>query len=128
MGDSDDSYDFSRLEYFVENLRNGDELVMGNRFKGGFLPGASPWLNRYIGNPVLSGIGVLFFKCPAGDFHCGLGGFSKEAYQNPEIVRTAPHNQVITQLRAEALEDPEKWAMTWRAYKRKHKLNSLNLE
>jgi glycosyltransferase involved in cell wall biosynthesis len=77
MGDADQSYDFSALDPFVERLRAGDELVMGNRFKGGIKPGAMPPLHRYLGNPVLSFIGGLFFKIPVGDFHCGLRGFSK---------------------------------------------------
>lgn len=79
MGDSDDSYDFLNLYKFVENLRDGYDLVMGNRFKGGVKKGAMPFLHRYIGNPVLSFIGRLFFKTKIGDFHCGLRGFSKEA-------------------------------------------------
>jgi hypothetical protein len=80
MGDADDSYDFSNIEPFVERLRQGDELVMGNRFRGGIKPGAMPWLHRYIGNPILSGILNLFFRTPAGDAHCGLRGFRKDAY------------------------------------------------
>ncbi len=79
MGDADDSYDFVNLEPFVENLRRGDELVMGNRFKGGIRPGAMPPLHRYLGNPVLTWIGRLFFGSPSGDFHCGLRGFNREA-------------------------------------------------
>jgi glycosyltransferase involved in cell wall biosynthesis len=79
MGDSDDSYDFSRLDGFVERLRDGWQLVMGNRFKGGIAPGAMPPLHRYLGNPVLTGIGRLFFRSPSGDFHCGLRGFDREA-------------------------------------------------
>ena len=81
MGDADDSYDFSRLEGFVERLRQGHDLVMGNRFRGGIMPGAMPWLHRYIGNPVLSGILNLFFHSGVGDAHCGLRGFSKESYK-----------------------------------------------
>jgi glycosyltransferase involved in cell wall biosynthesis len=88
MGDSDDSYDFSSIYPFVEQLRAGHELVMGNRFRGGILPGAMPWKHRWIGNPVLSGIGRLFFHCPAGDFHCGLRAFSKAAYQRMELQTT----------------------------------------
>lgn len=80
MGDADDSYDFSKLDAFVEQLRAGADLVMGNRFRGGILPGAMPWKNRYIGNPALSTIGRVLFKCPVRDFHCGLRGFSKEAF------------------------------------------------
>ena len=79
MGDSDDSYDFSRLEPFVEKLREGNDLVMGNRFKGGIQPGAMPALHRYLGNPVLTTIGRMFFRSPCGDFHCGLRGFNRTA-------------------------------------------------
>jgi glycosyltransferase involved in cell wall biosynthesis len=79
MGDADDSYDFSNLHPFVKKLRGGAELVMGNRFKGGIAPGAMPGLHKYLGNPVLSGLGRLFFKAPVGDFHCGLRGFDREA-------------------------------------------------
>ncbi|MCK5876330.1 MAG: glycosyltransferase family 2 protein [Candidatus Marithrix sp.] len=78
MGDADDSYDFSKLEYFLEKLRAGFDLVMGNRFSGGIKPGAMPFLHLYLGNPILSGIGKLFFKSPIGDFHCGLRGFKRE--------------------------------------------------
>ena len=79
MGDSDDSYDFSRLEGFVEKLHAGYQLVMGNRFLGGIAPGAMPPLHRYLGNPVLSTIGRVFFRSPCGDFHCGLRGFERSA-------------------------------------------------
>jgi glycosyltransferase involved in cell wall biosynthesis len=80
MGDSDDSYDFSNLSPFVEKLTEGYDLVMGNRFLGGIAKGAMPWKNRYIGNPILTWIGRLLFKCPAKDFHCGLRGFNKKAF------------------------------------------------
>jgi len=79
MGDSDDSYDFSALGGFLERLRAGDDLVMGNRFKGGIKPGAMPALHRYLGNPVLSAIGRAFFHSPVRDFHCGLRGFRRDA-------------------------------------------------
>jgi glycosyltransferase involved in cell wall biosynthesis len=79
MGDGDDSYDFENLDGMVEHLRDGADLVMGNRFKGGIAPGAMPFLHRYLGNPVLSFLGRLFFSVPVGDFHCGLRGFSREA-------------------------------------------------
>ncbi len=79
MGDADDSYDFSALMPFVEALRDGGELVMGNRFQGGIAPGAMPPLHRYLGNPVLSFLGRRFFGAAIGDFHCGLRGFSREA-------------------------------------------------
>jgi glycosyltransferase involved in cell wall biosynthesis len=79
MGDSDDSYDFSNLHLFVEKLREGFELVMGNRFQGGVMPGAMPPLHRYLGNPVLTTVGRLFFRSPCGDFHCGLRGFRRDS-------------------------------------------------
>jgi len=79
VGDADDSYDFAALGPFVEKLRAGAELVMGNRFRGDIAPGAMPPLHRYLGNPVLSGIGRLFFSSPVGDFHCGLRGFRRES-------------------------------------------------
>jgi len=88
MGDGDDSYDFSRLDPFVEQLRVGVDLVMGNRFLGGIAPGAMPWKNKHIGNPVLSRIGRLFFKCPVRDFHCGLRGFSRAAFERMELQTT----------------------------------------
>jgi hypothetical protein len=79
MGDADDSYDFENLDSMLEQLRGGAELVMGNRFQGGIAPGAMPFLHRYLGNPVLSFLGRLFFKVPVGDFHCGLRGFQRAA-------------------------------------------------
>ncbi len=79
MADSDDSYDFSALDPFVAKLRQGWQLVMGNRFQGGIKPGAMPNLHRYLGNPVLTAIGRLFFRSPCGDFHCGLRGFDRQA-------------------------------------------------
>lgn len=88
MGDSDDSYDFSNLDVFVEALRQGADLVMGNRFKGGIRPGAMPWKNRYIGNPILSSIGRLLFKTPIRDFHCGLRGFSRNAFLKMDLHTT----------------------------------------
>jgi glycosyltransferase involved in cell wall biosynthesis len=88
MGDADDSYDFTRLGPFVEQLRAGYDLVMGNRFKGGIKPGAMPPLHRYLGNPVLTAVGRLFFHSPCGDFHCGLRGFSKEAVLGLDLRTT----------------------------------------
>jgi glycosyltransferase involved in cell wall biosynthesis len=79
MGDSDDSYDFTALDPFIARLREGYALVMGNRFLGGIKPGAMPPLHRYLGNPVLSTIGRVFFGGPVRDFHCGLRGFDREA-------------------------------------------------
>jgi hypothetical protein len=82
MGDSDESYDFSALLPFVEKLRAGYDLVMGNRFKGHIAPGAMPLTHRYFGNPFLTAVGRLFFSCKeCGDFYCGLRGFRKEAMQ-----------------------------------------------
>ena len=78
MGDADDSYDFRALMPFVDELRAGADLVMGNRFKGGIGPGAMPASHRFLGNPVLSGLGRLFFSIPIGDFHCGLRGFRRD--------------------------------------------------
>ncbi|MEO7597650.1 MAG: glycosyltransferase family 2 protein [Opitutus sp.] len=85
MGDSDGSYDFTHAGRFLEKLREGWDIVMGNRFKGGVQAGAMPWKNRYFGNPLLSGLGRLFFRCPVGDFHCGLRAFSKTAYDRLEL-------------------------------------------
>jgi glycosyltransferase involved in cell wall biosynthesis len=88
MGDADDSYDFSAIGPFVEKLREGNDLVMGNRFAGGIRPGAMPALHRYLGNPVLSRIGRVFFKSPVGDFHCGLRGFRKAAIEGLDLRTT----------------------------------------
>lgn len=86
MGDSDDSYDFSNLMPFVNKLRDGHDLVLGNRFRGGIEKGAMPFLHRYLGNPVLSRIGKVFFGSPCGDFHCGLRGFSKSSIEQLNLV------------------------------------------
>jgi glycosyltransferase involved in cell wall biosynthesis len=86
MGDADGSYDFSNLGGFVERLRGGAQLVMGNRFRGGIEPGAMPHLHRYLGNPVLSFLGRLYFRTSIGDFHCGLRGFSREAVKELNLV------------------------------------------
>ncbi|WCO00838.1 glycosyltransferase family 2 protein [Psychroserpens ponticola] len=88
MADADDSYDFSHLMPFLKELRNGNELVMGNRFKGGIEKNAMPFLHKYLGNPVLSFVGRLFFKIKIGDFHCGLRGFSKAAYSKLGLKTT----------------------------------------
>jgi glycosyltransferase involved in cell wall biosynthesis len=88
MADSDDSYDFSDLDPFLAKLREGYDLVMGNRFKGGIRPGAMPWKNRYIGNPILSSIGKLLFRCPANDFHCGIRGYSRDAFNRMDLHTT----------------------------------------
>ena len=91
MGDADASYDFSDLTGFVKKFQEGFELVMGCRLPiggGTISPGAMPWKNRWLGNPVLSFIGRLFFKCPAHDFHCGLRGFTKAAFEKMELQTT----------------------------------------
>ena len=79
MADADDSYDLSTLGPFVEALRGGADLVMGNRFAGGIEPGAMPALHRYLGNPVLTAIGRIMFRSPVRDFHCGIRGFRRDA-------------------------------------------------
>ncbi|MCI9647018.1 MAG: glycosyltransferase family 2 protein [Lachnospiraceae bacterium] len=88
MGDADDSYDFLHLSPFVEKLREGYDLVMGNRFKGGIEPGAMPPLHRYLGNPVLSFIARLFFPCKIGDYHCGLRGYNRASILKLGLVTT----------------------------------------
>jgi len=88
MADSDDSYDFSHIPRFVEQLRAGSELVMGNRFLGGIRHGAMPVLHRYLGNPVLTAIGRLFFHSPSRDFHCGIRAFRKDSYDRMDIRST----------------------------------------
>lgn len=110
MGDADDSYDFSNLNPFVRKLRNGYDLVMGNRFKGGIESGAMPFLHRYLGNPVLTGIGKLLFASPCDDFHCGLRGFRKDAitdldlqtsgmeFASEMVVKATLHKMQITEV------------------------------
>lgn len=88
MGDSDCSYDFGEISAFIERLREGYDLVMGNRFKGGIKKGAMPPLHQYLGNPVLSFIGRLFFMSKIGDFHCGLRGFNRQAIIDIELCTT----------------------------------------
>jgi glycosyltransferase involved in cell wall biosynthesis len=110
MGDADDSYDFSRLDAFIERLRAGDDLVMGNRFAGGIEPGAMPWLHRYIGNPLLSFAGRLMFHVPIRDFHCGLRGMRSDSvralglrstgmeFASEMVVRAALSQQTISEV------------------------------
>jgi glycosyltransferase involved in cell wall biosynthesis len=88
MGDADDSYDFADLDEFMGRLRAGDELVMGNRFRGGIEPGAMPPLHKYLGNPVLSWIGRLLFRSPIKDFHCGLRGFNRQSILDLHLLTT----------------------------------------
>lgn len=88
MGDSDDTYEFLEIERFVNPLREGYDFVIGSRFKGTILPGAMPWANRYIGNPILSGMLRLFFHTDISDSHCGIRGFTKEAYRKMNLKTT----------------------------------------
>lgn len=91
MGDADDSYDFSNIDPFMEKLREGYDLVMGCRLPSGggtILPGAMPWKNRWIGNPVLSFLGRLFFRIKIHDFHCGMRGFVTEAFRKINLKTT----------------------------------------
>ena len=88
VGDSDDSYDFSKLDKFIKKLDCGFDLVVGNRFLGGIKKGAMPWKNRYIGNPILSFIGTFLFKCPVKDFHCGLRGYTMDAFLKMNLRTT----------------------------------------
>jgi glycosyltransferase involved in cell wall biosynthesis len=110
MGDADGSYDFGRLEEFVAQLRGGADLVMGNRFRGGILAGAMPFSHRYLGNPVLSRLGRLFFHASVGDFQCGLRGFNRDSirqiglqsigmeFASEMVVKAALNRLVITEL------------------------------
>lgn len=100
MGDADDSYDLKNLEPFIFALNNGAQLVMGNRFKGGIAPGAMPPLHRWIGNPVLSALGRLFFQLPIGDFHCGLRAFHAKSIRDLHL--TAPGMEFATEMIAKA--------------------------
>ena len=88
MADADDSYNFAHIPRFLVELRNGADLVMGNRFAGGIGPGAMPFLHRYLGNPVLSWMGRALFRTPIGDFHCGIRAFSRAAYQRLDLRTT----------------------------------------
>lgn len=101
MGDADDSYDFANLAPFVAALREGGELVMGNRFQGGIAPGAMPPLHRYLGNPVLSFLGRRLYKSRIGDFHCGLRGFSRDAIRGLEL--SAPGMEFASEMVVKAV-------------------------
>lgn len=136
MGDGDQSYDFSRLELMLQALRAGNELVMGNRFKGGISPGAMPFLHKYLGNPVLSAIGRLFYRNDIGDFHCGLRGFRRDAilelalnsdgmeFASEMVVKSSMHGlriaEVPTTLRKDGRSRPphlRTWRDGWRHLK-----------
>jgi hypothetical protein len=88
MGDADDSYDFSEVPRFVEKWRQGNEVVMGNRFRGEIKPGAMPWHHKYLGNPVLSSLLNLFFRAGMGDSHCGMRGFTRAVYDRMDLRST----------------------------------------
>jgi len=88
IGDADDTYDFSEIDRFVEPLRNGYEFVIGNRFRGAMESGAMPRLHRYVGNPILSAVLRRMFKTSIGDAHCGMRGFTREAYARMELQTT----------------------------------------
>src|SRR5258708_9301098 len=103
MGDGDDSYDFSDLMPFVASLHAGYQLVIGNRFKGEIKPGAMPILHRYLGNPLLSFIGRLFFKNTVGDYYCGLRGFSREAIMRLDLRMTGMEFAIEMVVRAAML-------------------------
>ena len=110
MGDSDDSYDWSNIMPYVKELRKGYDLVMGNRFKGGIEEGAMPWAHKYIGTPVLSFLGRLFYRNKIGDFNCGMRGYNKESilklnlvcpgmeYASEMIVKSALNNLKIAEV------------------------------
>src|ERR1700760_3569222 len=134
MGDADDSYDFTNLMPFVTELRNGADLVMGNRFKGGIAPGAMPPLHRYLGNPVLSFAGRLFFRSKIGDFHCGLRGCRRDSaiklglqatgmeFASEMVVKATLAKQTITEVPATLAKDGRSrpphlrsWRGGWRA-------------
>jgi glycosyltransferase involved in cell wall biosynthesis len=88
MADADESHDLTHIPRFLAELRTGQDLVMGNRFRGGIADGAMPFLHRYLGNPVLTGLGKLFFKSRCGDFHCGMRGFRVESYRQMDVRST----------------------------------------
>jgi glycosyltransferase involved in cell wall biosynthesis len=88
MGDADDSYDFSDVPRFVEKWRQGNDVVMGNRFLGEIKPGAMPWHHKYVGNPALSSLLNLFFRAGIGDSHCGMRGFTRAVYDKMDLRST----------------------------------------
>jgi hypothetical protein len=88
MADADDSYDFGHISRFVEQLRAGSDLAMGNRFRGGIQTGAMPHLHRYLGNPVLTALGRFLFQSPCRDFHCGMRAFRRDSFERMDIRST----------------------------------------
>jgi hypothetical protein len=133
MADADDSYALDELGPFLDSLRDGADLVMGNRFSGGIAPRAMPFLHRYLGNPVLSRIGQTLFRIPVGDFHCGMRGFRRAQivalrlrtkgmeYASEMVVSAALHGldirEVPTSLRPDGRSRPphlRTWRDGWR--------------
>jgi glycosyltransferase involved in cell wall biosynthesis len=133
MGDGDDSYDFSNLTAFLEQLRAGNDLVMGNRFTGGIARGAMPALHQYLGNPVLTGVGRILFRTRCRDFHCGLRGFNRASilaldlrttgmeFASEMVVKATLHSlriaEVPTTLRPDGRSRPphlKSWRDGWR--------------
>lgn len=120
IGDSDNSYDFLEIYPFLEKLREGYQLVMGNRFLGEIKPGAMPWHHKYLGNPMLTKIGKIFFNKEVGDFHCGLRGFTKEAYDimdmqttgmefaSEMVIKASLYNMSITEIPVTLSKDGRK--------------------
>lgn len=136
MGDADDSYDFLNLMPFVEKLREGNDLVMGNRFKGGIEKGAMPPLHKYLGNPLLSFLGRVFYPSKIKDFHCGLRGYNTESirklnlhttgmeYASEMVVQATLHGlrmeEVPTTLKKDGRSRPphlRSWSDGWRHLK-----------
>jgi glycosyltransferase involved in cell wall biosynthesis len=87
-GDSDCSYDFGDIPKLIAKLEEGNDLVLGNRFAGGIQPGAMPWHHRYIGNPILSGLGRLLYRTSCRDWHCGLRAFDREKINSLQLKST----------------------------------------
>jgi glycosyltransferase involved in cell wall biosynthesis len=129
MADADDSYDFNDLLPFVTKLREGNDLVVGNRFLGGIEANAMPFLHRYLGNPVLTNLGRLFFNIPLGDFHCGFRGFNRQAiidirlsatgmeFASEMIVKSSQYSQKIAEVSVKLYRDGRSRAphlRTWR--------------
>jgi len=103
MADSDNTYDFYDIPAFLSRLREGFDLVMGSRFRGKMEKGAMPWMNRYIGNPILSGMCRIFFRTRLSDIHCGMRGFTREAYQKMELRH--PGMEFATEMVVAALQN-----------------------
>ena len=136
MGDADRTYNFKDAPLFLEQLYLGADLVMGNRFKGMIQPGAMPFLHRWLGNPVLSGIGNLFFGIPIGDFHCGLRAFKSSSikllglksdgmeFASEMVIKSSLRNLVLVEVPTSlSLDHPERtphlrtWRDGWRHLK-----------